>query len=111
MAGPEVFQAGLAISASKVGTGLEQIAVVIADAPVQKLVINLLDNGIEPPRLTIESDFGKIGSWGQDTRFLADIEKYFFANECGVFESIAKIQLFQTVIRLAWDELIEINFE
>lgn len=106
-----VDQACFVAALSKVGTGLEEHAVVVADAAVEELVIDLFHNGIKSPRFPVEGNLCEVGSWRENARRFAYIVKDFLPNEGGIFEAVVEVQLLEKVVGLPRNESVQIHLE
>ena len=98
-------------STAEVVAGLEQVAVVLEDVPIEELVVDLLDHGVEPPWHSVEGDVGEAGPRSRHIGLPADIEEQLFPHAGRVLESVAEVELLESVVVLARDVLVEVNLE
>ena len=106
-----VDEAGFVAAWPEIGSGLEQHAVVVADAAVEELVVNLFHDRVKAPRFAVVAHFRKRGPRRQYASVFTQVQEDLFPGERRVLEAVVEIELLEQIIGLARNEAVEVHLE
>ena len=86
---------------------LEQVAAVLLNVPIEKLIVNLLHHGVDPQGSPLNVTSAKGRGAG---RLAAHVEEQLLAHAGRVLD-VAEVEFLEPVVVLAGDELVEVDFE